>query len=67
MDGLPVELAKLCHLASLAECGDYMRENLPALGAWAALWLPLKARWIDPRSAVRNALQAPSGGELLQA
>ena len=67
MDGLPTELAKLCHLASLAECGDYMRENLPALGAWAALWMPFKARWSDPHSPVRNGLQAPAGTPLLEA
>jgi hypothetical protein len=66
MDGLPIELAKLCHLASMAECGDYMRENIPALGAWAALWLPFKARWSDRRSPVGSVL-APSGGQLLKA
>ena len=67
MDGLPIELVKLCHLASLAECGDHMRESLPTLGAWAALWMPFKARWIDPRSAVRKMLKGPAGADFLEA
>ncbi len=44
MDGLPTELVKLCHLASMAECGDHMWSG-PAMGVWAAVWVPLAKRW----------------------
>ena len=45
MDGLPMELAKLCDLASLAECGDHVWAAVPALGVFTALFVPFKARW----------------------
>ena len=41
MDGLPTELVKLCRLASMAECGDHFWENVPTLGLWAAVWMPV--------------------------
>ena len=44
MDGLPTELVKLCHLASMAECGDHVWSG-PAMGVWAAVWVPLAKRW----------------------
>jgi hypothetical protein len=40
MDGLPLELVRLCALASLAECGDHLWDSVPALGRRAARWLP---------------------------
>lgn len=54
MHGLPTELVKLCHLASMAECGDHSWSG-PALGAWTAAWMPLARRWADWRAKTENA------------
>ena len=51
MDGLPLDLIKLCALASLAECGDHLWDSVPSLGLWAALWMPVKRRWKGCRQA----------------
>jgi hypothetical protein len=56
MDGLPTELVKLCRLASMAECGDQFWENVPALGLWAAVWMPVTRRWAGWRAAARDIL-----------
>ena len=63
MDGLPIELAKLCDLASLAECGDHLWDAVPALGVFTALFVPIKAHWaskkrganLDPAEPVPGA------------
>jgi hypothetical protein len=64
MDGLPTELVKLCHLASLAECGDHFWESVPALGVWAAAWTPVTRRWASWRGEARDILQDGRGGNL---
>jgi hypothetical protein len=51
MDGMPLELIKLCGLASLAECGDDVLEGVPALGLWGALCMPVRRRWKGWREA----------------
>ena len=53
MHGLPTELVKLCHLASMSECGDHSWSG-PALGGWAALWRPLIRRWDDWRGLAQG-------------
>jgi hypothetical protein len=57
MDGLPTELVKLCRLASMAECGDHLWESVPALGLWAAFWMPISRRWTGWRAAARDVLE----------
>jgi hypothetical protein len=57
MDGLPTELVKLCRLASMAECGDHLWESVPALGLWAAVWMPISRRWAGWRAAARDVLE----------
>jgi hypothetical protein len=57
MDGLPTELVKLCQLASLAECGDHFWESVPALGLWAAAWMPVTRRWARWSEEARDILQ----------
>ena len=65
MDGLPTELVKLCHLASMAECGDHFWESGPALGLWASVLTPVTRRWGSWRAAAQDL--APNGtGENLQ-
>ena len=45
MDRLPTELLKLCRLASMAECGDHLWENVPtARGLWSGLRAMLARR-----------------------
>ncbi len=53
MHGLPTELVKLCHLASMAECGDHSWSG-PVLGTWAAAWKPLSRRWGDWRAMAQT-------------
>ena len=64
MDSLPLDLVKLCALASLAECGDQLWDSVPSLGLWAALWMPVKRRWKGWREApldiLRGAVPAQS-------
>ncbi len=60
MDGLPIELAKLCDLASLAECGDHLWASVPALSLSAGLWMPMKAHW----AAWRGTSRAPAADQL---
>ena len=57
MEGLPSELVKLSHLASMAECGDHFWESVPAVGLWAAVWTPVTRRWGGSRAAAREILQ----------
>ena len=57
MDGLPTELVKLCHLASMAECGEHFWESVSALGLWAAVWMPVTRRWTGGNAAARDGLQ----------
>lgn len=57
MDGMPLELIRLCGLASLAECGDPIGESVPALGLWAALWMPVRRRWKGWRQAPLDVLR----------
>jgi hypothetical protein len=57
MDGLPTELIRLCRLASMAECGDHLWASVPALGLWAAVWMPISRRWAGWRAAARDALE----------
>jgi hypothetical protein len=64
MDGLPTELAKLCHLASMAECGDHIWSG-PALGAWTAAWLPVAKLWTGWRSIAREILDSTHAAEKL--
>jgi hypothetical protein len=64
MDGLPTELAKLCRLASMAECGDHFWESVPALGLWAAVWVPVTRCWSGWRAVVREVIKNPRAGNL---
>jgi hypothetical protein len=57
MDGLPTELIRLCRLASMAECGDHLWASVPALGLWAAVWMPISRRWAGWRAAACEVLQ----------
>ncbi len=62
MDGLPTELVKLCHLASMAECGDHMWSG-PAMGLWAAVWVPVTKRWADRHAIARDTRERNPGAE----
>lgn len=61
MDGLPSELVKLSHLASMAECGDHFWESGPALGVWAAVWTPVTRRWAGWRAAAQGIVPNGTG------
>jgi len=59
MDGSPLDLAKLCNLASLAECGDHLWASVPSVGLSSMLWWPLRWRWKGWRAAPVDILQNP--------
>lgn len=64
MDGLPTELVKLCRLASMAECGDHLWASVPALGLWAAIWMPISRRWAGWRAAAQDVLENAGPGNM---